>query len=175
MPDDDLRDAMNERFTSECDAVASGLEALAKIVRTGGRNITHLPNPDRGSATSIAADLVHHVMWGLANAGVDRIVSAAAEFDRVTAKVPSTQDSRPGIVTMSWLTAALHTANIPLADLAAAGLANHLTGDGELNAAAFTGHVTGDVAALLNRYEHTDDSNNDGSRRRVLSREWHET
>lgn len=82
----DLRDFMIEQFTGACEKTAKELEILAATIRAHGAKITRVPSPGTATAGSLASRVVAEAGWGFGNAGLDRIVSTAAEFDRTMAE-----------------------------------------------------------------------------------------
>lgn len=80
--EDDLRTELARAFTGRCEDTARELEALAAKIRSLGADIIEVPHFGTiRSAGSIACTITHSLMWGLANAGADRIVQAAIKFD----------------------------------------------------------------------------------------------
>jgi hypothetical protein len=60
---------------------ASRLREIADEIERVAQRISRVPSAGTTSASSLASDLMHTLMWGLANASPDGIVKAAAEYD----------------------------------------------------------------------------------------------
>lgn len=81
MSETSLKAMLAETFTRRVEASAQGLRDLADDIERRARSIETVPRPGATSAAAVAGDIIHAVMWGLANAKTDGIVSAAAEYD----------------------------------------------------------------------------------------------
>jgi hypothetical protein len=84
----DLRAELLKLFDRRVESVAGGLEEVAATIRRQAGRAASIPTEGTPDVATLAASIVHSVMWGLANASVDGIVSAAAEVDRATAPEP---------------------------------------------------------------------------------------
>lgn len=81
MTSDQVRTELARQFSRQCESVAAELERVAATVRTKGSHIIDVQPTSRLSAAKLAADIMHEVHWGLANATVHHVITAASDFD----------------------------------------------------------------------------------------------
>lgn len=81
-----LKGMLEKGFERRVASTVDRLRRLADELEAEAKRITSVPTPGTASATAVAANLVHSMMWGIANASLDGIVSAAEEYDRELAK-----------------------------------------------------------------------------------------
>jgi len=76
-----LKSMLADQFARRAAGTADHLRRLADEIEQAARNMERVPSIGCTSASAVAGDIVHKLMWGLANAHVDGVVSAAAEYD----------------------------------------------------------------------------------------------
>lgn len=79
--DEVLRNMLVSTFTGRVEHTAQSLRDLADRIEAEGKRINRIPTRGTTSAAALASTITHSIVWGLANASPDGIVSAAAEFD----------------------------------------------------------------------------------------------
>lgn len=77
----ELRGLLADQFLSRVARTAAELRGIANSIETEAKNITRVPDGGATSGAAVAGRITHTLMWGLANAGLDGIVSSAAEYD----------------------------------------------------------------------------------------------
>lgn len=80
---EDLQAHMDLTYRRRLAALADRLRELAESVETFGTRLTNVRDPGVPDYSRAARDVVHEVMWGLANAHLDAVVEAASDADRV--------------------------------------------------------------------------------------------
>ena len=81
MADRDLKSLLEDTFIARVQRSAEGLRVLADRIESEANRVKRVPTPGTPSASALAGNIMHSIMWGLANASTDAIVSAAAEYD----------------------------------------------------------------------------------------------
>lgn len=76
-----LKSMLAAGFVRSVSRTAADLRRIADDIERAAGRIDRVPSVGNTSAAALASNIVHTVMWGLANASVDNIVSAAAEYD----------------------------------------------------------------------------------------------
>ncbi len=74
--------AYGEYLASRLNGTADGFQRLADQMRAAAASVPSLGSVGNVNAGNLAQRVIHDIVWGLANASPDAIVSAAAEYDR---------------------------------------------------------------------------------------------
>lgn len=81
-----IKQILMNNFLTNVHNTADDLRYLANKIENEAKVIEKSPSSHSVSASAVSASIIHSVMWGLANANVNGIVSAAAQFDQLILK-----------------------------------------------------------------------------------------
>ena len=76
--DDTYTNYARDRYIRQARGVAARLLRIANEVT---RNTDRLESNSKAFCTQAASDVVHEVMWGIANANLDTLISSAGDAD----------------------------------------------------------------------------------------------